>query len=38
MEMEHTEWSETSAYQIQAPGNYQEENIKHTLNKFSKWL
>jgi hypothetical protein len=26
--MEQTECSETSAYKIQAPGNYPEENIK----------
>ena len=25
-----TECSETSAYKIQTPGNYPEENIKHT--------
>jgi len=28
--MEHTECSETSAYKIQAPGYYTEENIEHT--------
>jgi hypothetical protein len=28
--MEQTECSETSAYKIQAPGNYPEENIQHT--------
>jgi hypothetical protein len=28
--MEQTECSETSAYKIQAPGNYQEENIQHS--------
>jgi len=28
--MEHTECSETSAYKIQTPGNYPEENIQHT--------
>jgi len=28
--MEQTECSETSAYKIQAPGNYSEENIQHT--------
>jgi len=30
MEMEQTEYSETSAYKIQTPGNYPEENIQHT--------
>jgi len=29
MNMEQTECSETSAYKIQTPGNYPEENIKH---------
>jgi hypothetical protein len=28
--MEQTEFSETSAYKIQTPGNYPEENIQHT--------
>jgi len=28
--MEQTECSETSAYKIQTPGNYPEENIHHT--------
>jgi hypothetical protein len=28
MKMEQTECSETSAYKIQTPGNYPEENIK----------
>jgi len=28
--MEQTECSETSAYKIQAPGNYKEENIQHS--------
>jgi hypothetical protein len=28
--MEQTEFSEKSAYQIQTPGNYPEENIQHT--------
>ena len=27
--MERTEYSETSAYKIQTPGNYPEENIQH---------
>jgi len=30
MKMEKTECSETSAYKIQTPGNYPEENIQHT--------
>jgi len=30
MKMELTECSETSAYKIQTPGNYPEENIQHT--------
>jgi len=30
MKMEHTECSETSEYKIQTPGNYPEENIRHT--------
>jgi len=30
MKMEQTECSETSAYKIQAPGNYPEGNIQHT--------
>ena len=29
MKMEQTECSETSAYKIQTPGNFPEENIKH---------
>jgi len=29
MKMEQTECSETSAYEIQTPGNYPEENIQH---------
>jgi hypothetical protein len=28
MKMEQTEFSETSAYKIQAPGNYPEESIQ----------
>jgi hypothetical protein len=28
--MEQTECSETSAYKIQTPGNYPEEDIQHT--------
>jgi hypothetical protein len=27
-----TEFSETSAYEIQTPGNYPEENIQHTVH------
>jgi len=30
MKMEQTECSETSAYKIQTPGNYPEENVQHT--------
>jgi hypothetical protein len=30
MKMEQAECSETSAYKIQTPGNYPEENIEHT--------
>jgi hypothetical protein len=30
MKMEQTECFETSAYKIQTPGNYPEENIQHT--------
>jgi len=30
MKMEQTECSETSAYKIQTPGNYPEENIQNT--------
>jgi len=30
MKMEQTECSETSAYKIQTPGNYPEENIQHS--------
>ena len=29
MKMEQTECSETSAYKIQTPGNFPEENIQH---------
>jgi len=29
MKIEQTECSETSAYKIQTPGNYPEENIQH---------
>ena len=30
MKMEQTECSETTAYKIQTPGNYPEENTQHT--------
>jgi len=30
MKVEQTECSATSAYKIQTPGNYPEENIQHT--------
>jgi hypothetical protein len=30
MKMKQTECSEASAYKIQTPGNYPEENIQHT--------
>ena len=30
MKMEQTECSETSAYEIQTPGNYPEESIQHS--------
>jgi hypothetical protein len=29
MKMEQTEYSETSGYKIQKPGNYPEENVQH---------
>jgi len=35
MKMEHTEWSETSAYKIQTLGNYPEESIQHCNKLFS---
>ena len=35
MKMEQTECSETSAYKIQTPGNYPEENIQHTFYMFA---
>jgi hypothetical protein len=34
MKMEQIECSETSAYNIQTPGNHPEENIQHTEFKF----
>jgi len=30
MKMEQTEFSETSEYKIQMPGNYPEESIQHS--------
>ena len=30
MKLEQAECSETSAYEVQTPGNYPEENIQHT--------
>jgi len=30
MKMEQTECSETSAYELQTPGNYPKESIQHT--------
>jgi len=35
MKMEQTECSETSAYKIQTPGNYPEENKQHTEHSES---
>jgi hypothetical protein len=35
MDMKQTECSETSAYKIQAPGNYPEENIQEILSAQS---
>jgi len=32
MKMEQTECSETTAYKIQTPGNYPEENIQQEIN------
>jgi len=34
MKMEQTKCSETSAYKIQMPGNYPEENIKQPRELF----
>ena len=34
MKMEQTECSETSAYKIQTPGNYPEENIQNNMFRF----
>jgi hypothetical protein len=36
MKMEQTVCSRTSAYNIQMPGNYPEESIKHTKNLINK--
>ena len=30
MKMEQTEWSETSVYKIQMPGNYPDESLQHS--------
>jgi hypothetical protein len=38
MKMEQTECSETSAYKIQTPGNYPEENIQHLHIYLSKHI
>jgi hypothetical protein len=35
MKMEQTECSETSAYKIQTPGNYPEENIQQYVASHS---
>jgi len=35
MKPEQTECSETSAYKIQTPGNYPEENIQEHTNCFT---
>jgi hypothetical protein len=35
MKMEQTEFSETSAYKIQTPGNYPEEEIQHSEHSES---
>jgi len=35
MKMEQTECSKMSAYKIQMPGNYPEENIQHTEHSES---
>ena len=37
MKMEQTECSETSAYKIQTPGNYPEENIQQRNTYFNVW-
>jgi hypothetical protein len=37
MKMEQTECSEMSAYKIQTPGNYPEENIQHTERTWGKF-
>jgi len=34
MKMEQTECSETSAYKIQTPGNYPEENLRGLSGKY----
>jgi len=35
MKMEQVDCSETSAYKVQTPGNYPEENIQHTEHSKS---
>ena len=35
--MEQTECSETSAYKIQMPGNYPEEDIQHVISCLSRY-
>jgi len=36
MNMKQTECSETSAYEIQTPGNYPEESIQHKVKNMEK--
>jgi hypothetical protein len=38
MKMEQTEYSETSAYKIQTPGNYREENIQQIYSHCKEIL
>jgi len=38
MKIEQTECSETSAYKIQTPGNYPEENIQHAVGTFTNTI
>jgi len=40
MKMQRTECSETSAYKIQAPGNYPEEGIQHSEHggSLKSWI
>jgi len=37
MKMEQPECSETSAYKIQTPGNYPEENIQNSIPAYNLW-